>query len=172
MSKGKCRSCKHDLSDDYSTIRTNACPDYLDGNITDGCELYQPDEDTTLSLKEQAKKEKIEAKEREKHRKKQEKAEARAYEDRYRYKRRRSRDPAMRMIYYTLPIVAVLLLAVLFYFPTKETTTETPPDDRVDPKAENITRMIEDLAPSFVLLVFVMVFMLMLLTIVDRVGRC
>jgi mannose/fructose/N-acetylgalactosamine-specific phosphotransferase system component IID len=36
---------------------------------------------------------------------------------------------------------------------------------------ENISEMIEDLVPSFVLLVFVMVFMLMLLTIVDRIGK-
>ena len=36
---------------------------------------------------------------------------------------------------------------------------------------QNITEMIEDLVPSFVLLVFIMVFMLMLLTIVDRVGK-
>ena len=35
----------------------------------------------------------------------------------------------------------------------------------------NITGMIEDLVPSFVLLVFVMVFMLMLMTIVDRIGK-
>ena len=35
----------------------------------------------------------------------------------------------------------------------------------------NITEMIEDMTPSFVLLVFVMVFMLMLLSIVDRIGR-
>ncbi len=36
---------------------------------------------------------------------------------------------------------------------------------------QNITEMIEDLVPSFVLLIFVMVFMLMLLTIVDRIGK-
>ena len=36
---------------------------------------------------------------------------------------------------------------------------------------QNITEMIEDLVPSFVLLIFVMVFMLMLLTIVDRVNK-
>ena len=36
---------------------------------------------------------------------------------------------------------------------------------------ENMSEMIEDLIPSFVLLIFVMVFMLMLLTLVDRVGK-
>ena len=36
---------------------------------------------------------------------------------------------------------------------------------------QNITEMIEDLVPSFVLLIFVMVFMLMLLTIVDRISK-
>jgi len=35
----------------------------------------------------------------------------------------------------------------------------------------NISTMVEDLTPSFILLVFVMVFMLMLLTIVDRVAK-
>ena len=36
---------------------------------------------------------------------------------------------------------------------------------------ENIGEIIEDLEPSFVLLVFVMVFMLMLMVIVDRLER-
>ena len=36
---------------------------------------------------------------------------------------------------------------------------------------EDVSTMIEDLTPSFILLVFVMVFMIMLLTIVDRVGK-
>jgi len=40
-----------------------------------------------------------------------------------------------------------------------------------DTATANITEMIEDLVPSFVLLIFVMVFMLMLLTIVDRIGK-
>jgi len=35
----------------------------------------------------------------------------------------------------------------------------------------NVTSMVEDLTPSFILLVFVMVFMIMLLTIVDRIGK-
>ncbi len=40
-----------------------------------------------------------------------------------------------------------------------------------DTPTENITEMIDGLVPSFILLVFVMVFMIMLLTIVDRVGK-
>lgn len=36
---------------------------------------------------------------------------------------------------------------------------------------QNISEMIEDLVPSFVLLIFVMTFMLMLLTMVERVGK-
>ena len=36
---------------------------------------------------------------------------------------------------------------------------------------QNITEMIDDITPSFVLLVFIMVFMLMLLSIVDRIGK-
>ena len=36
---------------------------------------------------------------------------------------------------------------------------------------ENIGEIIEDLEPSFVLLVFIMVFMLMLMVIVDRLER-
>ena len=36
---------------------------------------------------------------------------------------------------------------------------------------ENISEMIEDLVPSFMLLIFVMVFMIMLLTLVDRIGK-
>ncbi len=35
----------------------------------------------------------------------------------------------------------------------------------------NITTLVEDLTPSFILLVFVMVFMMMLLTIVDRIAK-
>jgi len=172
MSKGKCRSCKFDMSDDQGVFRTSSCPDYLDGKVTDGCEFYEPDNDMILSLKEQEKKERQEAKERAKYRKKKDKAETKAYNARYR-KRRGGRDiSTMRLVYYTLPIVAMLLLAVFFYFPTKETTTsEEPQEDTVNTAAQNLTEMIEDLLPSFVLLVFVMVFMLMLLTIVDRVGR-
>ena len=36
---------------------------------------------------------------------------------------------------------------------------------------ENITEMIDGITPSFVLLIFIMVFMLMLLSIVDRIGK-
>lgn len=40
-----------------------------------------------------------------------------------------------------------------------------------DTAISNITGMIEDMVPSFVLLIFVMAFMLMLLNMVDRVGH-
>jgi len=36
---------------------------------------------------------------------------------------------------------------------------------------QNITEMIEGLVPSFTLLIFVMVFMMMLLAMVDRIGK-
>ena len=39
--EGKCRSCKHDMSDGSSIVRTPKCPDHLDGSITDGCDKYQ-----------------------------------------------------------------------------------------------------------------------------------
>ncbi len=39
--EGKCRSCKHDMSDDSTTLRTKDCPDNLDGEIMDGCDKYE-----------------------------------------------------------------------------------------------------------------------------------
>jgi len=39
--EGICRSCKHDMSDGSSIVRTPKCPDHLDGSITDGCDKYQ-----------------------------------------------------------------------------------------------------------------------------------
>ena len=46
-----------------------------------------------------------------------------------------------------------------------------PEAQAADTATGNITEMGEDLTPSFILLVFVMVFMMMLLTIVDRIGK-
>lgn len=40
----KCRSCRFDMSDDHATMRTDDCPDHLDGKINDGCDKYQPKE--------------------------------------------------------------------------------------------------------------------------------
>ena len=37
----KCRSCKFDMSDDRTTHRTEECPDYLDGKISNGCDKYE-----------------------------------------------------------------------------------------------------------------------------------
>jgi hypothetical protein len=169
MERGKCRSCKHDLSDDYSIIRTNDCPDYLDGKITDGCDQYQPDEDTTLSLKEQERKDKIEAKEREKYRKKQEKARSKAIERRRKDHRKGSSSGAWKMTILAIFGAVILLLAIMFFTSEEEVSTpEVEPDDSEKRATENITEMIEDLTPSLILLIFVMAFMLMLLTIVDR----
>ena len=179
MSNGKCRSCKFDMSDDQGIFRTSACPDYLAGKITDGCELYEADDDMALSLKEQEKKQKQEAKEREKYRKKKEKAEKnKRDEERYYYnkraKARRKRSGTDRrplQIGFTIILGTAIIFATLYIFEDKETTTPIEPDDGPTTATENITEMIFDLTPSLVLLVFVMVFMLMLLTIVDRVGR-
>lgn len=46
-----------------------------------------------------------------------------------------------------------------------------PSEDTGHTATQNITTMITDLTPSFILLVFVLVFMIMLLTIVDGIGR-
>lgn len=46
-----------------------------------------------------------------------------------------------------------------------------PSEDTEHTATQNITTMITDLTPSFILLVFVLVFMMMLLTIVGRIGE-
>ena len=46
-----------------------------------------------------------------------------------------------------------------------------PSEDTGHTATQNITTMIADLTPSFILLVFVLVFMIMLLTIFDGIGR-
>lgn len=167
---GKCRSCKFDMSDDQGICRTSACPDYLDGKVTDGCEFYQPDEDTTLSLKEQTTKERKEEKERVKYRKKRDKARAKAYDDRYKRKKGGKSFELKSLI--ALIICAMVVLASIFYLTSDRTTQEVEPvDDEPNRATENITELVEDLIPSFVLLVFVMVFLLTLLTVVDRVGK-
>ena len=170
MSKGKCRSCKFDMSDDQGVFRTSSCPDYLDGKITDGCEFYEPDNDMILSLKEQEKKERQEAKERAKYRKKKDKAETKAYNGRYRRKKCGMSNELKRLLGLIVGIIVVL--ASIFYLTSNIMTQEVEQgDDEPNRATENITEMIMDLSPTFVILVFVMVFMLMLLTIVDRIGK-
>ena len=56
--------------------------------------------------------------------------------------------------------MAVVGLGVADYAPNASATT-----------GEDVSQMIEDLTPSFSLLVFVMVFVIMLMTIVDRIGK-
>lgn len=173
--KGKCDSCKFDMSDYTGTLRTEECPDHLDGKISDGCEKYQPDEVTNLTLKEEEKKERQDAKERKRYQKEKEKAELKAYQARSKAKyRRKGSSFGYEKKLIALITGVALILVLIYYLPTLdlEPRQESPNDDEtVNTAAENMTEMLEDLLPSFVLLVFVMVFMLMLLTIVDRVGR-
>ena len=66
----------------------------------------------------------------------------------------------------------IVVLASIFYLTSNIMTQEVEQgDDEPNRATENITEMIMDLSPTFVILVFVMVFMLMLLTIVDRIGK-
>ena len=162
--KGKCRTCKFDLSDDQSTLRTSDCPDYLDGKITNGCEKYQADKPTSLFLTQEEKLQKKRAKTKEKA----------SYIPAYTYKPRRQRSSFPRIPLYAAVLAICIILTFFFFNESNQTDTQTEPDTEespVGPVGENLTQMLKDLSPTFVILVFVMVFMLMLLTIVDRVGR-
>jgi len=162
--KDKCRTCKFDLSDDQGTLRTSDCPDYLDGKITNGCEKYQADKPTSLFLTQEEKLQKKKAKAEEKA----------SYKSTYTYKPRRQRSSFSKTPLFAGVMAACLILSFLYLTEDKQTDTQTEPDTEespVGPVGENLTQMLKDLSPTFVILVFVMVFMLMLLTIVDRVGR-
>jgi len=159
--KDKCRTCKFDLSDDQGTLRTSDCPDYLDGKITNGCEKYQADKPTSLFLTQEEKLQKKKAKAEEKA----------SHKSTYTYKPRRQRGSFPRLPIVAGVMAACIILSFFFFTEYKQTDTQTEPDTEEPSVGENITQIIEDLVPSFVLLVFIMAFMLMLLTIVDRVGR-
>ena len=158
--KNKCRTCKFDLSDDQGTLRTSDCPDYLDGKITNGCEKYQADKPTSLFLTQEEKLQKKKAKAEEKA----------SYKSTYTYKPRRQRSSFSKTPLFAGVMAVCIILSFLYLTEDKQTDTQTEPDKEGSPISENLTQMLEDLVPSFVLLIFVMVFMFMLLTIVSRTG--
>jgi len=79
-------------------------------------------------------------------------------------------NPTYRKIF-ALPLAVMLVVCGAFAVAALTSYGMTYNVSAGDSAVSNITEMIEDLTPSFVLLIFVMVFMMMLLTIVDRVGH-
>lgn len=73
----------------------------------------------------------------------------------------------------SISIIAAFALVVSMAFAVSAVTSNSVVYNvsAGDTATANISEMIEDLIPSFTLLIFVMVFMLMLLAMVDRIGK-